>query len=55
MEVTIANWHDSSLSVAELKKDGPAFRKNVNFSISSSKEAMNIFKAGPIRIRPSKT
>jgi len=50
MEVTIAYHHDSSFSVAELKKDRAEFKKNVKFSKSSAKEAMTISKTEPVRI-----
>jgi len=50
MEVTIANHRDSSFNAAESKKDNIKFRKNVTFSKSSTKEAMTISNAKPIRI-----
>jgi len=50
MEVTIANHHDSSFSVAEAAKGRYEFKKNVKFSTSSTKEATTIFKVEPVRI-----
>ena len=48
MEVTIANCHDYSFSVAELKNDGTEFRKNAKFSTSLTKETMTNFKVEPV-------
>ena len=50
MEVTIANCHDSSFSVAESKKDTVEFRENDKFSASLTKETMNISRPEPIWI-----
>jgi len=50
VEVTIANRHENSFSVAESKKDKTEFKKNVKFSKSSTTKAMKISKAQPVRI-----
>jgi len=50
MAVTIANRHCSSFNVVESKNDKAEFKKNVKFSMSSTKEAMAISKAGPVWI-----
>jgi len=50
MEVTTSNHRGSSFSVAEPKNSMAKFKKNVKFSTSSTKEAMSIPKAEPIRI-----
>jgi len=42
MEVTIANCHNSSISVAESKNDRPEFKKNAKFSTRSTKEVMAV-------------
>jgi len=48
MEVTIANHHDSSFSIAESKNDRDEFKKNVKFSTNLIKEMMTIAKVGPV-------
>jgi len=50
MEVTTTNRHDNSFNVAELKKDRAEFKKSVKFSTSSTKEAMTVSRARPVRI-----
>jgi len=49
MKVTIAN-HRNSLSFVELKKDKVEFKRNIEFSNNSTKEAMSIFKVELVRI-----
>jgi len=50
MEVTIANRHNSSFSIAQPKKDRAEFRKNIKFFKSSIEKAMTIAKAEPVWI-----
>jgi len=55
MEVTIDNHHDSSFSVAELKNNRAKFKKNVKFSIRSTKEAMRSLRLGQSGLRDYQT
>jgi len=50
MEVTIANCRDNSFGFVKLKMDTVEFKRNVEFSKNSTKEAMFISKAEPIQI-----
>ena len=50
MEVTIANRHGSSLSLAELKRDRVEVKKNVKCWKNSTKETMTVTKAELVRI-----
>jgi len=44
INITIANHCGSSFGSVESKKDKVQFKKNVEFSKNSTKEAMSIFK-----------
>jgi len=50
MEVTIANRYRNSFGFARFKEDKAKFKRNVEFSKNSTKEAMSVFKVGPVRI-----
>jgi len=50
MEVTIANRHGNSFDFAKPKKDKDEFKRNIEFSINVTKEAMSIFKVELVQI-----
>ena len=50
MEVTIASRCGNSFCSTESRKDKVEFKKNVNFSKSTTKEVMSTFTSQPIRI-----
>jgi len=50
MEFTIANCHGTSFGFTELNKKKVEFKRNVEFSQNSTKEAMFVFEAKPVRI-----